>query len=50
MDGIIGTEGRSEFQVPSEASCVRICGLNSGVGTQVGMHVRSLMPGQVRAQ
>ena len=45
MVSAIGTERRSEFQVPSEASCVRIRGVNPGVGTQVGMHVRSPMPG-----
>ena len=46
----MGTERQVEFQVPSEAGCARICGLDPGVGTEVGMHVRLPMPGQVRAQ
>ena len=44
------SEGRSQCQVPSAASCAPIRGLNPGVGTQVGMHVRAPMLGQVRAQ
>ena len=28
MVGAMGTDGRSEIQVPSEAGCARICALN----------------------
>ena len=50
MVGAMGTDGRSEFQVPSEAGYTRIRRLNLGVDAGVGMHVRSPMPGQARAQ